>query len=119
MSFSEKEKKFLDWFNKQKLKNLGKEGKFKTLSSDAKKNLKKVFEIGYSGEELNYAFLNMCKNKWALENDQINPSHFLRINNLEKYINSDGKQKSSETRTDGQNNAVEQFRQRIVSSVNK
>ena len=30
-----------------------------------------------------------------------------------------GKQKSSETRTDGQNNAVEQFRQRIVSAVNK
>jgi hypothetical protein len=40
------------------------------------------------------------------------------IKNNDKF-NTSKNGKSSETRTDGQNNAVEQFRQRIVSSVNK
>jgi DNA-binding helix-hairpin-helix protein with protein kinase domain len=91
ISFSERKKKFIDWFNEQLTKNLNREGKFRTLSKQTENNLKKVLEINYSSIELTKAFKNMCKNEWVIENNQVTPDHFLRISNLEKYINQEEK----------------------------
>lgn len=90
ISFSERKNKFLAWFNLQIKINLNREGKFRTLSKEAENNLKKVLELKYTNTELSIAFKNMCKNKWAVENNNVTPNHFLRIANLEKYINDNG-----------------------------
>ena len=87
--FAQRKIDFLNWFNNQKKINTGKEGNFKTLSKQTENNLKQVLEINYSGVELERAFKNMCKNKWVVENKQITPDHFLRIGNLEKYMNEE------------------------------
>ncbi len=98
ISFSERKKKFVDWFNAQIKINLNREGKFRTLSKDAEGNLKKVLEINYAPSELSDAFKSMCNNKWAVDNNNITPDHFLRIGNLEKYIN--------EIKTSEKNNVI-------------
>lgn len=87
ISFSERKKKFINWFNTQIKINLNREGKFRTLSKDAESNLQKVLEINYEPNDLSNAFKNMCKNKWVIENNSVTPDHFLRIANLEKYMN--------------------------------
>ena len=89
ISFSERKKKFVNWFNEQIKINLNREGKFRTLSKDAENNLKKVLDVNYTPTELSKAFKNMCNNKWAIDNNNITPDHFLRIGNLEKYINEE------------------------------
>jgi len=89
ISFSERKKKFINWFNEQIKINLNREGKFRTLSKDAESNLKKVLDVNYTPTELSKAFKNMCNNKWAIDNNNITPDHFLRIGNLEKYINEE------------------------------
>lgn len=89
ISFSERKKKFINWFNEQIKINLNREGKFRTLSKDAESNLKKVLDVNYTTTELSKAFKNMCNNKWAIDNNNITPDHFLRIGNLEKYINEE------------------------------
>lgn len=89
ISFSERKKKFINWFNEQIKINLNREGKFRTLSKDAESNLKKVLDVNYTPTELSKAFKNMCNNKWAIDNNNITPDHFLRIANLEKYINEE------------------------------
>lgn len=91
LSFKERKNKFLAWFNSQIKINLNREGKFRTLSKQTENNLKKVLEINYSSIELTKAFKNMCKNEWVIENNQVTPDHFLRISNLEKYINQEEK----------------------------
>lgn len=91
ISFKERKNKFLSWFNSQIKINLNREGKFRTLSKQTENNLKKVLEINYSSTELTKAFKNMCKNEWVIENNQATPDHFLRIGNLEKYINQEEK----------------------------
>jgi len=89
ISFSKRKSDFLNWFNNQKKINTGKEGTFKKLSKQTENNLKQVLEVNYSAINLCKAFKNMCKNKWVIENNQITPNHFLRIDNLEKYMNED------------------------------
>ena len=89
ISFSERKKKFINWFNEQIKINLNREGKFRTLSKDAESNLKKVLDVNYTPTELSKAFKNMCNNKWVIDNNNITPDHFLRIGNLEKYINEE------------------------------
>ena len=89
ISFSKRKSDFLNWFNNQKKICTGKEGNFKTLSKQTENNLKQVLAINYSSIELTKAFKNMCNNKWVIENKQITPDHFLRIGNLEKYINEE------------------------------
>lgn len=89
ISFSERKKKFINWFNEQIKINLNREGKFRTLSKDAESNLKKVLDVNYTPTELSKAFKNMCNNKWVIDNNNITPDHFLRIGNLEKYVNEE------------------------------
>jgi len=88
ISFNERKELFLKWFNERILFHTGTIGKFKTLSGTTEKNFKKVLEINYSKNDLDNAFKIMYNNKWVIESNNLNPTHFLRIDNLEKYINS-------------------------------
>jgi hypothetical protein len=95
ISFSQRKKKFLDWFNKQKKVYTKKEGKFKTLSTADEKNLKKLLD-NYETADFQKAIPNLFKNKWAEENGHLSPSHFLRVENFNKYLNMDGQNKASD-----------------------
>jgi len=88
LSFEERKDKFLNWFNLQIKKYKGELGKFKTLSGTTENNFKKVIEINYSQTELENAFKNMWNNKWVQDSGNVTPTHFLRLDNLEKYVNS-------------------------------
>jgi hypothetical protein len=85
--FAERKKLFLDWFNNRILIHTGKTGKFKVLDKATENNLKKVLDVKYNNHELEYAFKNMYSNQWVKDNNALNPTHFLRIANLEKYMN--------------------------------
>ena len=84
--FKEKKEKFLNWFNIQKKIKTGVKGKFKVLTSTDDKNLKKLFK-DYSTDEFAIAVNNLFKSKWAIENNMLTPSHFLRVENFNKYLN--------------------------------
>lgn len=85
-SFSEKKEKFLNWFNLKKQKHTGKIGRFKILTSADDKNLKKLYK-DYGAEEFEIAIKNLYKSKWAIKNNMLTPSHYLRIENFNKYLN--------------------------------
>jgi hypothetical protein len=87
ISFAERKKLFLDWFNHRILIHTGKIGRFKVLDKATENNLKKVLDVKYNNHELEYAFKNMYSNQWVKDNNALNPTHFLRIANLEKYMN--------------------------------
>ena len=89
ISFTERKEKFLEWFNLQKEINLGKKGLHKTLSKTTENNLKLVLKTNYDPNDLVRAFKNMCQNKYVSEHNLVTPDHFLRIDNLERYINQD------------------------------
>ena len=85
-SFSEKKEKFLNWFNLKKQKHTGKIGRFKILTPGDDKNLKKLYK-DYGAEEFEIAVINLYKSKWAIENNMLTPSHYLRVENFNKYLN--------------------------------
>jgi len=85
-SFSEKKEKFLNWFNLKKQKHTGKIGRFKILTPGDDKNLKKLYK-DYGAEEFEIAIKNLYKSKWAIENNMLTPSHYLRVENFNKYLN--------------------------------
>ena len=89
ISFTERKEKFLEWFNIQKEINLGKKGLHKTLSKTTENNLKIVLKTNYDPNDLVRAFKNMCQNKYVSDHNLVTPNHFLRIDNLERYINQD------------------------------
>ena len=86
--FGERVNKFLDWFNSNKEKHTGKIGKFKVLTSTDEKNLKALTEK-YDNKEFTAAIPNLFKNQWARDSGNLTPSHFLRIENFNKYLNQD------------------------------
>ena len=83
-------KTFLHWFNEQKLLNTGKQGKFKMLTSTDENNLKKLLK-SYNGDDFKLASENLFDSEWARENSMFTPSHFLRVENFNKYLNKDVK----------------------------
>lgn len=85
-TYKEKKEKFLNWFNLKKEKHTGKIGRFKILTSTDDKNLKKLYK-DYGAEEFEIAIKNLYKSKWAIENNMLTPSHYLRIENFNKYLN--------------------------------
>ena len=89
ITFEERQQKFLDWFNNRVLFHKGKLGNFSILSKTTQNNLKTILKNNYSAEQLNKAFSNMCKNKWVVENKMCTPTHFLVIDNFEKYLNQE------------------------------
>ncbi len=81
---------FLLWFNKKKELNNGVKGKFKVLTLTDENNLKKLLN-NYNLKDFNYAIVNLFDSKWAKENNMITPSHFLRVENFNKYLNQEHK----------------------------
>lgn len=81
-----REEKFLGWFNDQKEKHTGKKGKFKVLSKTDTSNLKKLLDT-YSHDDFKEAIPNLFKSEWARTHNGFSPSHFLRIDNFNKYLN--------------------------------
>ena len=81
---------FLLWFNKKKELNSGVKGKFKVLTFTDENNLNKLLN-SYNLKDFNYAIVNLFNSEWAKENNMITPSHFLRVENFNKYLNQEHK----------------------------
>jgi len=81
---------FLLWFNKKKELNNGVKGKFKVLTFTDENNLNKLLN-SYNLKDFNYAIVNLFNSEWAKENNMITPSHFLRVENFNKYLNQEHK----------------------------
>jgi hypothetical protein len=84
--FQERVNGFLNWFNSEFVKHGKQQAKFRTLNNQTENNLKKLLDK-YSTDEWNYAFENMIKSEWVIENKNATPDHFLRPANFEKYLN--------------------------------
>lgn len=80
---------FLEWFNAQKEIHTGRKGNFKTLSTTDVKNLKRL--KAYERTDFERAFVAMASNPWVKENNAMNPSHFLRVDNFNRYLGSGAK----------------------------
>lgn len=84
---TDREKKFLEWFNLEIEKRTGSLGKFKTLTKTDKNNLKKIREAYDDMRDWAHAFNMMYKSEWVQENKMVTVSHFLRNDNFTKYLN--------------------------------
>lgn len=93
--FKERKEKFILWFNQQRKLKTGKLGKVKMLSKTDTNNLKQLLK-DYTIEEFKIAFDNMHLSPWAVENKQCNTSHFLRVDNFNRYLN-EGEKKQKKT----------------------
>jgi hypothetical protein len=78
---------FLEWFNVQKEVHTGKKGAFKTLSTTDVNNLKQLKRV-YEETDFDVAFVGMASNPWVKENGAMNPAHFLRVDNFNRYLDS-------------------------------
>lgn len=77
--------KFLSWFNARKKAVTGQESRFKTLTSVDMNNYIKISK-SYNKEDFEIAISNLFKSDWAQKNNMIQPSHFLRIENFNRYL---------------------------------
>ena len=79
---------FLNWFNNYKKKETGNIGKFKMLSTTDENNLFKLL-TNYNHLDFEKAIPNLYANQWARESNNITPTHFLRNDNFNKYLNTE------------------------------
>lgn len=79
---------FLDWFNEVVKIKTGNKGKFRTLTDTDYNNLVKVKKV-YSTDDFNCAVDNLYLSDWAKDNNMRTPSHFLRVENFNKYLNQE------------------------------
>ncbi len=79
---------FLIWFNLQKKKHTGKKGKYKMLSKTDENNLFKLLGK-YDYSDFEEAIPKMFDNDWAKESNNQTPTHFLRNDNFNKYLNAE------------------------------
>ena len=84
----DKIKPFLVWFNNQKKKHTGTAGKFKMLSKTDKNNFAKLLK-DYDYTDFEDAIPKMFANEWAKETNNLTPTHFLRNDNFNKYLNTE------------------------------
>lgn len=81
-----KEEKFLNWFNLMLKKHKGKKGCFKVLSPASLKNYNKLLKNKVPIKDFENVFTQMIKNEWVIKNKNANPSHFLAIDNFNRYL---------------------------------
>jgi len=93
---SEREIKFIQWFNNMKLKHTGEIGQFKTMSKQSKINYLQLVKSNYTPEQWSRAFEQMSKSDWVQQNQKLTIDHFLRIDNFEKYLNQSETKKESD-----------------------
>lgn len=84
-TFTGKKKGFILWFNQSKFKYTGKQGKSKVLTKTDESNLKKLID-SYEQSDFDIAIKNLYNSKWAQENNMRTISHFVRIENFNKYL---------------------------------
>lgn len=77
---------FTNWFNASIEKITGKTGRFSVLSPTDKNNLEKLLNASYNQDDWDLVFKSMSVNKWVIENKAMNPSHFLRVENFNRYL---------------------------------
>lgn len=94
--FKEKVIAFVNWFNEKKKEHTGSIGKFKALSTTDENNLKKLLK-DYNFEDFAKAIPNMFSNQWAKETNNQTPAHFLRVDNFNKYLNTEIKKSNHST----------------------
>lgn len=85
-SFEERTQKFLDWFNQMLKIHNGKQGAFKILSKTSQNNYKQLLKAKVPTEDFESVFKEMIKNDWVVKNKSANPSHFLAIDNFNRYL---------------------------------
>lgn len=85
-NFEERKKKFLKWFNHKIKLHTGRVGKFRTMSPTDENNFKRVLKAEYTTEDLNKAFDSMANDRWVIDKKMLNINHFLRIDNLNRYL---------------------------------
>lgn len=93
VNIKEKKERFLTWFNQTKFQYTGKEGKSRVMTSTDENNFKKLLDV-YKQVDFDIAVKNLYKSKWAEENNMRTISHFLRIENFNKYLEQGDKQSS-------------------------
>ena len=84
-TFEQRKEKFLNWFNEQKKVHTGRKGSTKQMTSTDDNNLKKLLKA-YDHGDFKIALSNMYKSQWAKENNMRTVSHFVRIENFNKYL---------------------------------
>lgn len=109
------ESEFISKFNEYKTLIKGRKAVTRGLSEQAKGNLKKLVERGYTWTDLRCAIDAMyqapkgMKKGWAESTGNDNPNHLLRENNFERYLNiyHNGSEKQQErTVADKRNDAI-------------
>lgn len=76
---------FLSWFNQAKQRYKGEIGKFRVLTKTDINNLKQL-KKGYGIADFEKAFEAMCGSQWVNETNNLTPSHFLRLDNFNRYL---------------------------------
>ena len=85
--FKDKVIAFIDWFNQQKEVHTGAKGKTKGLSKTDENNLKKLLK-DYTFDDFKLAIPHLFSNQWAKDTNNLTPTHFLRVDNFNKYLNA-------------------------------
>ena len=78
---------FLDWFNAMHLKCRNIKGKWSVLNATDINNLKRLKEQNYTSQDWEFAFVSMVQSDWVIQNKTWTPSHYLRNENFQKYLN--------------------------------
>lgn len=86
---NETELKFLIWYNSEVEKKTGKSGQYKTLSRTDKNNLKQLRKSYDNPIFWVNAFNAMWESEWCKETGNRTPTHLLRVDNFNKYMNLD------------------------------
>ena len=81
--------KFLKWFNQKIKQHKNVLGKFSSLTKTDLNNLKKLQDAEFTPEDFDHAFNMMYLSDWVKENNMAIPSHFLRNDNFQKYLNTE------------------------------
>jgi len=78
--FGDEHKNYLSWFNKVTGKGI------KSFNQTDVNNFEQLKELKYTGKDHNDAVKMLMVNEWAKENGAVSPSHFLRKDNFERYL---------------------------------
>lgn len=81
--------KFLNWFNQKIKQHKNILGKFSSLTKTDLNNLKKLKDAEFTPDDFDHAFNMMYLSDWVKENNMCIPSHFLRNDNFQKYLNTE------------------------------
>lgn len=79
---------FIQWFNDMHLKHRLVKGKFSVINETDINNLKRLKKQGYTQEDWEQAFMQMVNSEWVITNKMWTPTHFLRNENFQKYLNN-------------------------------